>query len=234
VNPAGIPVFYGSFDVATCAAELRAPVGRSAIVGKFEILRTIRVLDLTLLKNAMFNISYFDDDVIRKFAYNRFLRGFHREIKKPVIPGSETLDYLPTQFVAEYLWTKVNPPLDGLIFGSAQTSEPNAKNIAIFPRASRAEGWFEELHPKPKAPEHSNEPVVTEAAEVFFEEGALLATEEAQPATERATLRLIPDGTVIAEVESINYTLKQRSVGIYDMDMRYADYDEGDDYESEE
>ena len=94
MNAAGIPVFYGSFDPDTCVAELRGPVGGVAIVGKFETLRPLRVLDLTLLKNAMFNISYFDEEVVRKFAYNQFLRGFHKEIRKPFVPGAESLDDL--------------------------------------------------------------------------------------------------------------------------------------------
>lgn len=232
MNAAGIPVFYGSFDVETCVAELRGPVGGTAVVGKFEITRPLRVLDLTLLRNAMFNISYFDPDVVRKFSYNRFLRGFHKEIKRSVIPGSETLDYLPTQFVAEYLWTKVDPVLDGLIFGSAQISNAKAKNIAIFPHACVAEGWHEELHPKPK--DDAPRPKSTDFEDFASLLGTLhwdvAAEVAAQPALP-VSLRLVPDSTVIADVKSIEYKLQTRSVAIYQMDLEYEDYDDGDDDE---
>jgi hypothetical protein len=233
MNAAGIPVFYGSFDVKTCVAELRGPVGGTAVVGKFEMLRPLRVLDLTLLQNAMFNISYFDPDVIQKFSYNHFLRGFHKEIKRAVIPGSEMLDYLPTQFVAEYLWTKAEPPLDGLIFGSAQISNAKAKNIAIFPHASVVEGWYEELHPKnsaaakPKVETSDSFSRVIESVNLDFETAA------AKEHVPDASLRLVKDATVIADVRSIDYTLKTRSASIYEMDMEYAGYEDND-YEGED
>lgn len=224
MNAAGIPVFYGSFDVATCVAELRGPVGGTAVVGKFAVLRPVRVLDLMLLKNAMFNISYFDDDVVRKFAYNRFLRGFHNEIKKPVIPGSETLDYLPTQFVAEYLWTKVDPPLDGLIYGSAQISEASARNIALFPHATEVEGWLEERYPAKTLVEP---PASVETfAELFADPVARVEPSAPVEAPGAAALRLMLEDIVIADVQAIKYSLHERSVGMYDAKMRYSDPDD--------
>jgi hypothetical protein len=234
MNAAGIPVFYGSFDIETCMAELRGPVGGTAVVGKFEILRPLRVLDLTLLQNAMFNISYFDEDVIRKFAFNRFLRGFHKEIKKAIIPGSETLDYLPTQFVAEYLWTKVSPRLDGLIFGSAQISKSKAKNIVLFPHASMVGGCQEELHPKTKAAAKPKPELELEAglSNIF----AIDALEDApvEVSAPEPVLRLVPDGTVIADVRSIRYKLKTRSVSLYESEMEHGVYEDEEDYEEDE
>jgi hypothetical protein len=239
MNSAGIPVFYGSFDVATSVAELRGPVGGTAIVGKFEIIRPLRILDLTKLQNAMFNLSYFDDDVIRKFAYNRFLRGFHKEIKKSVIPGSETLDYLPTQFVAEYLWTKVDPPIDGLIYGSAQISERGARNIALFPHAADVSGRAEELvvkrvpNPPPEAPKEPDgfaiHDVIGEAVAEFWLEDRWKEEEPRQPA-----LRLVHEGITVVGVKSIKYKLRERSVGIYEMELNYYDPDEDEQDDDEQ
>jgi hypothetical protein len=143
MNAAGTGAFYGSFDRTTCAAELRTPVGGRAIIGKFELCRTVRVLDLTVLDTATTLLSYFDPDFVEKHAYMKFIRGFHSEIKRPVIPGRETLEYLPTQFVCEYLWTQVTPRLDGLIYGSSQLSEA-ANNIVLFPHAIDTEGYEQE------------------------------------------------------------------------------------------
>lgn len=139
MNPAGVSVFYGAFDPITCVAELRVPVGGSAIVGRFEILRPLRVLDLTRLETARRHLSYFEPGYSELLGYAGFVRGFHEEVKRAVIPGRETLDYLPTQIVAEYLWARADPPFDGLIFGSSQITDTQ-NNIALFPHAAIIEG----------------------------------------------------------------------------------------------
>lgn len=143
MNVTGIPVFYGSFDVATCVAETRVPVGGSSIVGKFEVARQLRLLDLTQLSSIENRLSYFHPDYLRAQAYRSYLRGFHDEIKRPVIPGQEALDYLPTQVVAEYLWTREENRVDGIIFGSAQMSGDHA-NIVLFPHAAKIAGADDE------------------------------------------------------------------------------------------
>ncbi len=140
MNPAGISVFYGSFEPDTCVAELRAPVGGTAVVGTFEIIRPLRILDLTVLEDARNRLSWFDAEFFKMDNYTRFIRGFHNEIKRSVIPGSEHLEYLPTQVVAEYLWTHSRHAVDGLIFGSSQLTDGNPKNIVIFPPACAVEG----------------------------------------------------------------------------------------------
>jgi len=228
MNAAGIPVFYGSFDVATCVAELRGPVGGTVVVGKFAITRPLRILDMTRLKDAGFFISCFDPDVARKAAYNRFLRGFHDEIKKAVIPGAETLDYLPTQFVAEYLWTRPHPPLDGLIFGSAQISEAAARNVALFPAASVAQAMAE------KRADNVEEVAVVMETDIFddiFAETPVArrwAPGVLDPIHEPA-LKLVEEGIVIARVTGIAYTLDQQPLRIYSLFQEDPDYDREDD-----
>jgi len=144
MNVTGIPVFYGSFDVATCVAETRVPVGGSSIVGCFEVARPLRLLDLTQLSSIENRLSYFHPDYLRAQAYQSFLRGFHNEIKRPVIPGREALEYLPTQVVAEYLWTRDENRVDGIIFGSAQMSGDHS-NLVLFPHAAKIAGADEEV-----------------------------------------------------------------------------------------
>lgn len=147
MNAPGIPVFYGSFDVETCVAEIRAPVGGSAVIGKFEIIQPLRLLDLTQLERVQNELSYFHPDFLRDHGYGQFVAGFHDEIKKPFVPGNEALDYLPTQVVAEYLWTRNDRGVDGIIFGSSQVSGDH-RNIVLFPHACIIDGADEEV---PKA-----------------------------------------------------------------------------------
>ncbi len=139
MNSAGISVFYGSSDPVTCVAELRAPVGGSAVVAKFEIIRPLRLLDLTKLEKVQNALSRFHPKFFDTHDYAQFIRGFHREIKKPIIPGWEALEYLPTQVVAEYLWTRDDGAVDGLIFGSSQVTGETT-NIVLFPQACLVEG----------------------------------------------------------------------------------------------
>lgn len=140
MNPTGISVFYGSGDAETCVAELRVPVGGSAVVGKFEIIRPLRILDLRGLERARRKMSPFHPDFDKRNSYGAFIRGFHEEIRKPVIPGREGLDYLPSQVVAEYLWARAKKgSVDGVIFGSSQVSGDHY-NIVLFPHACIVEG----------------------------------------------------------------------------------------------
>jgi len=139
MNAPGIGLFYGALDQETCVAELRVPVGGGAIVGRFEILRPLRVLDLTLLDEAYEELSYFADNYIERRSYGGFMRSFHQQVRRVVVPGRETLDYLPTQLVAEYLWSQADPRVDGVIFESAQISAGH-KNLVLFPHASILEG----------------------------------------------------------------------------------------------
>lgn len=136
MNAAGISVFYGAFDVDTCIAETRVPVGGAAVVGKFEIVRPLRVLDLRAFDEGTWGGSLFDPDFMRNYAHVKFLRGFHEEVRRPVLPNTETLEYLPTQAMAEYLAAIVEPPIDGIMYSSVQTE---GVNVAIFPHACTVE-----------------------------------------------------------------------------------------------
>ena len=44
MNAQGISVFYGAMDRDTCVAEVRAPVGAHVVVGRFEVVRPVRLL----------------------------------------------------------------------------------------------------------------------------------------------------------------------------------------------
>lgn len=209
MNAAGTGAFYASFDKKTCIAELRSPVGGEAVIGKFEILRPLRVLDLTILENAPASISYFQSDFIEKHAYRRFVEGFHEEIKKPIIPVQETLEYLPTQFVCEYLWTHAEPKLDGLIYGSSQLSN-GASNIVLFPHAMDVEGYHDEKPDSTSKLRKSHDDEWLEDVVTFDErDDKKSATVIATPG---ATLRLLVDEIITSRVKAIDYDCEERRV----------------------
>jgi hypothetical protein len=138
MNAAGISVFYGALDVDTCVAEIRPPVGGMVAVCRFELIRPIHILDLDALDQVYVEGSHFDPDFAMRRARAAFLGRLVREISRPVMPSDEVFQYLPTQFVAEYLATKSSPSLDGIIFKSSQTGDAG-KNLVLFNHASLAE-----------------------------------------------------------------------------------------------
>lgn len=204
MNAAGITNFYASFDKDTCVAELRTAVGGQVVIGKFEIIRPVRVLDLTVLETASSSLSYFEENFRRLHAYSSFLKGFHAEIKRPVLPGQESLEYLPTQFVCEYLWRRVEPRLDAMIYGSSQLSG-GANNIVLFPHASDVEGYESETEvdiAESMGAETDEEVVWLKSAR----------EQDNQESSGVATLRYLSDGLAVSKVRSISYETDERNV----------------------
>ena len=131
MNAQGISVFYGAKDETTCLAELRVPVGSHVVMAKFELLQPVRLLDLRALENLYVEEIHFDPDYSDRQGRAAFLRRLASEFSRPVMPGDEDVDYLPTQVVAEYLSSKANPSLDGILFPSSQTGE-GGQNLVLF------------------------------------------------------------------------------------------------------
>ncbi len=139
MNPRWISMFYGALDADTCMAEIRAPVGSSVVIGKFQIIRPLRLLDLDAFRHLLIEqASYFDTDFrcLREKAY--FLGRLVSIMSCPVLPSDEDFQYLPTQAVAEYLSEKIEPRLDGLIFPSSQRGGAG-ENVVLFRRAATVE-----------------------------------------------------------------------------------------------
>jgi len=155
MNAAGIGVFYGSSDAQTCVAELRVPVGGAAIVGEFSFVRPVTILDLRQLEGSAVppGMSWLQDDFAEQYTYATFMRRLHDLIRRPVLPDAESIDYLPTQIIAEYLASLDEPRIDGLLFTSSQRAYPTRSeddealqtdgeglNIVLFARAAVVEG----------------------------------------------------------------------------------------------
>ena len=142
MNPKGVSVFYGAMNPETCIAEVRPPVGSHVVIGKFRLLREVKLLDLGALSRVFANSSHFDPDYGFKTAKTAFIRQLVSEISRPVMPKEVDREYLPTQYVAAYLAQKAEPKLDGIIFPSTQTGEAQPtqpgnvqQNIVLFNHA---------------------------------------------------------------------------------------------------
>lgn len=140
MNASGVSVFYGAFSPKACISELRPPVGSHVVIGTFEIIQTLRLLDMHVLENILVEISHFSPEYDVQMGRAAFLRRFTSELAKPILPDDEEFGYLPTQAVSEYISEKVNAPIDGIIYPSTQAGN-GERNIVLFHMSSRVEKW---------------------------------------------------------------------------------------------
>jgi hypothetical protein len=133
MNARGISVFYGATTSDVALAEIRPPVGSRVVVGQFQLLRPVRLLDVVALQSVLVKGSIFDGGYMRRLEQAKFLEGLSRRISMPVMPNDETSNYLITQAIADYLATEVK--LDGIIYPSAQVGD-GSQNVVLFHDAS--------------------------------------------------------------------------------------------------
>ena len=140
MNAEGIPVFYGALEEETCVSEVRAPVGSLVVLGKFELLNPINILDLAALADVYSKISYFAPNYAEGRSRERFLGELVEEINRPVMPHEEMREYLATQVVSEHLANRIEPRLHGMMFRSSQTGG-KGHNLVLFAWASSVEAY---------------------------------------------------------------------------------------------
>jgi RES domain len=66
MNPGGISTFYGSLDKKAAVSEVRPAVGSPVVIGKFVLVRGLRLLDLTSLGEVRLPGSVFDPEYKRR------------------------------------------------------------------------------------------------------------------------------------------------------------------------
>lgn len=99
-NPEGISCLYLADSVDTTLHETRAGVYDYATVATFRLLRDIEVVNLA----AIDKISPFQEIDCSLLAINLpHLRKIGYEISKPLRRHDSPLDYLPTQYISDYI-----------------------------------------------------------------------------------------------------------------------------------
>jgi hypothetical protein len=139
LNAFGIAVFYGANDPAVALAEVRAPVGSKVALVRFEIIRPLRLLDLTAAAEIHTEGSLFDPQFRVRLDRASFLKTLGSWMARPVVPVEEPLEYLPTQAIADYLSADSALNLDGIIYPSPQSRITSGFNIVLFHKAARPE-----------------------------------------------------------------------------------------------
>lgn len=123
-NPEGISCLYLANSIKTTLHETRAGLYDFATVGKFVLRNEIQVVDLSAIdKLSPFNIENIDLlaanlDHLKKIGY---------EISKPLRKHDSRIDYLPTQYICDYI---KSIGFDGIQYKSTMCTD--GINIAIF------------------------------------------------------------------------------------------------------
>ena len=146
MSPAGISLFYGSFDPETALAEVYDP-GRSKwgdvfTVADFELTNPVLILDLSDLPlvPSLFGPRWKTRGAVT--FIHEFAKNIAARVKKD---GREHIEYVPTQIFAEYLMTAGGKKdgarkIGGIVFSS--TVNKRGKSCVLFPDAG--EKWWEE------------------------------------------------------------------------------------------
>jgi len=225
MNAPGIAVFYGATNAELALAEVRPPVGSKVVVGYFEMLRPLTLLDLTVLQHVRAEGSIFDPSYVPAQEKALFLRNLAKRIALPVMPVQEANDYLPTQLIADFLSEASGYGFDGIIFTSTQSAADGA-NVVLFNRAARvqeimvregslitshstvyepADGDFESYNVVVQEPARAKKKV-PEIKHVYHPTVGFLPSGDSYPITDQreVSLRLLEQDLRIFDIESVN------------------------------
>jgi len=125
VNPEGIGILYLSSDEKTVLNEVRANTFDYVSVGKLRAKADIKVVNLSGISATS---PFLYQAELEKYAANRkVFQEIAREIAKPLRRSDSPLEYLPTQYIAEFIKSQ---GYDGVEYAS--TLRAGGYNIAIF------------------------------------------------------------------------------------------------------
>lgn len=134
MSPAGIPMFYGAEDQATAVAEVtrHMPVGKDHwTMGMFRAPAALTVVDFTSLRP----VSMFDPERGHLHRQAAFLQEFVSELSRPIAPGDEHIEYVPTQIMTEFFLRVYEtagsgrPRIDGIRYPSA--ARPGGVSVVL-------------------------------------------------------------------------------------------------------
>lgn len=126
-NPAGIPYLYlGSFP-ETAVAEVRPHTGELACVASFHVPKPLTTVDLRNPRQLVSPFVLADaTDIGQLRADIPLLERLGEELTRPVIPSSAAIDYIPSQYLCEFI---KKSGYDGVIYRS---SVSEGINLALF------------------------------------------------------------------------------------------------------
>lgn len=131
-NPLGIPHLYVALDMETCVYECRATLHDFVSVAEFHVstetaVGGVRVLRLDHIPEA--NPFTEEQGLAAILQATKLLRLLGRELSLPVRGSDNRVDYVPTQYLSEFVRTMESAP-DGIVYPSS--IRPGGQNLVLF------------------------------------------------------------------------------------------------------
>jgi hypothetical protein len=125
-NPPGISYLYVADSIDTTLYEIRSSLYDYASIGEFELLEDLRVVNLR--GNIYDPIYLAEQGELEDFLIHLpFTSKLEKELAKPRRRSDNELDYLPTQYLSEYIKAI---GFDGVVYSSSLHSK--GYNLAVF------------------------------------------------------------------------------------------------------
>lgn len=126
-NPSGIPYLYLASNATTAVSETRPHTGQFVSVAAINVHSDLKFIDL---RNPRVTVSPFilgDEDEISLLREDLdLLMQLGRELTRPVLPHSAAIEYIPSQFLCEFIKMC---GYHGVIYSS---SVGDGMNLALF------------------------------------------------------------------------------------------------------
>ena len=126
-SPVGISYGYFAFDKETALIESRVKVNDEVGIGEFKLDKSLKLIDFTNDNLSKYLNPFYADFNINLYCNSFFVQSFIKDISKPISDNDSLLEYVPTQIMAEYIWSI---GYSGFIFDSSQ--KKGGENIVIF------------------------------------------------------------------------------------------------------
>ena len=124
-NPKGISYLYLGSDNDTAIAEIRPSFNELITVAKFICSKDIKLIDLRDMEiESPFKLGFY----LKIFLVNLvFLRLLGIELTRPISPTDSELEYLPSQYICEFIKLK---KYDGILYHSSVSK--SGFNLVLF------------------------------------------------------------------------------------------------------
>ena len=126
-SPIGISYGYYSFDKQTILSEVRANIHDKVAMGQFQLSKHSKLIDFRKVSIDKYLNPFCDNFDSNIYCEVNFIKAFITDISKPINDNETALEYVPTQIIAEYIWSL---GYDGFIFDSSQNK--GGENLVLF------------------------------------------------------------------------------------------------------
>ncbi len=118
-NPVGIRVLYSAIDKETAIAEVRPWKSAKVTIASVKPKEPLKLVDLSKVSDRMDKIlqsPFSVNNIYEELTVLNVLSNLDKALSKPVSPDTSELDYIPSQYLTEYIKFL---GYDGVIFRSS-------------------------------------------------------------------------------------------------------------------